>query len=466
MTQAAALMFVVAVFSAGCPVRAAVRVPRVFADNMVLQRDKPLPIWGWADPEEKVAVTLGKNTVSVTADVHGRWKAKLPALHSGGPLQLTVAGSNRLTLKNILIGEVWVCSGQSNMGFTVSRSIHAKQEVAAANYPRIRLFKIPRRPSASPQQDVQASWTACTPKTIGSFSAVAYFFGRYLHKKLDAPIGLIDTSWGGTRIEPWTPPVGFHSVPKLARLAKRVDAQSQTAKGSPRVPTHLYNGMVHPIVPFAIRGAIWYQGESNRADGMLYYEKMKALINGWRSVWHGGEFPFLYVQLAPYRYRGDATMLPKIWEAQLKSLTIPNTGMAVITDIGNLSNIHPKNKQDVGQRLALWALARTYGKKGFVYSGPLYQSATVEGSAMRIRFTHTGRGLKSRDGKPLSDFTIAGSDGRFVPATATIDGQTVVVSSKTVKKPVAVRFGWNQLAQPNLANSAGLPASPFRTVRK
>ncbi len=489
-----------------------VTLPRVIGSNMVLQRDMQAPIWGWAAPGEEVTVTLtaeaedveSVSTTTAVTDPDGNWQVKLPAMAAGGPYTLRIKGSNTLELTNVLFGEVWVCSGQSNMQWTVNISNNSEEEIAAAIYPKIRLFNIPQVPSGLPQQDVEADWYETTPETIPHFSAVAYYFGRKLYKNLDIPIGLINTSWGGTRIEPWTPPVGLAGVPALAAINKEVeDIQANyRAKLSDKVnaiedwiaetrkaletdaqlkpmpdnthplmdhgrPTSLYNGMVHPIVPYAIRGALWYQGESNLRDGMLYHEKMKALINGWREVWGQGDFPFYFVQLAPFNYGGrnaSPFFLPQIWEAQTTTLVLPNTGMAVTTDIGNLRDIHPRNKQDVGRRLALWALAKDYGREDVIYSGPLYKSMAVEGNTIRLTFNHIGSGLTSRDEEPLTWFQIAGEDKEFVEAAAIIDGDTVVVSSETVENPVAVRFGWHQSAEPNFVNKEGLPASPFHTM--
>lgn len=439
-----------------------VRLPHVFGSHMVLQRDAKLPVWGWADAGEEVTVQLGDEKQTATADADGKWSVKLSERKAGGPHRMTVTGNNKIELQDILIGEVWVCSGQSNMEWRVAVSDHPKEEIAAAKYPKIRLFHVQRRPSLKPIDDAEVEWKACTPQSIPSFTAVGYFFGRKLHKELDVPVGLIQSAWGGTRIEPWTPPVGFEQVEKLGGIAKMVKERDPDGKKpNQQQPSVLYNGMVHHLVPFAIRGAIWYQGESNRGEGMLYYEKMKALIGGWRSVWKQGDFPFLFVQLAPYRYRGDELALPGIWEAQTAALKIKNTGMAVTTDIGNVNDIHPRNKQDVGKRLALWALANTYEKKDLVFSGPLYKSMAVEENRVRVKFDHVGGGLESRDGKPLSHFEVAGADGVFRKATAKIDDGEVIVSSDAVAKPTSVRFGWHQLAEPNLMNKAGLPASPF-----
>jgi sialate O-acetylesterase len=303
------------------------------------------------------------------------------------------------------------------------------------------------------------------------FSAVGYFFGREIEKELNVPIGLVESSWGGTRIEPWTPPVGFQTVSKLSELATPIDANK---KLSNTVPMAIYNGMLAPLAPFAIRGALWYQGESNCSDShdrVTYADKMEALIKGWRKVWGEGDFPFYYVQLAPYKYFDvpkprvpNAEALPVIWEAQTDALRIPNTGMAVITDlVDDLKDIHPTQKLEVGQRLALIALARDYGKKDIVYSGPMLKSMKVRDGKAVVSFTHAQDGLVNKDGQPLTWFTIAGVDGKFVPGEAQIVGDTVVVSSSSVPQPKAVRFAWNEAAQPNLFNKAGLPASPFRT---
>lgn len=494
-----------------------VTLPRVIGSNMVLQRDMQVPIWGWASAGEEVTITLRAeaegsqpvSTITVIADAEGNWQTKLPTMAAGGPYTLQIKGNNTLELTNILFGEVWVCSGQSNMQWSVSASKDSEAEIAAGMYPKIRLFYVPRVASGLLQQDVAADWHETTPETVANFSAVAYYFGRKLYKNLDVPIGLINTSWGGTRIEPWTPPAGFASVPALKSISKEIQEahanyRAQLPEKLKQVevwiaetrealetgaqltqmpenrhplrhhtrPTGIYNSMVHPLIPYAIRGAIWYQGESNLREGMGYHKKMKALINGWREVWGQGDFPFYFVQLAPFNYTqrfnyrgpdGGQFFLPRIWEAQAATLALPNTGMAVTTDIGNLKDIHPRNKQEVGRRLALWALAKTYGKDDVTHSGPLYKSMAVEGNAIRLTFDHVGSGLTSRDDEPLTWFEIAGEDKQFVEAQATIDGNTIVVSSDTVANPVIVRFGWHESAEPNFVNNEGLPASPFRT---
>jgi sialate O-acetylesterase len=482
--------------------QADVSLPEIIGSNMVLQSGKPVVVWGWAEPGEEVTVSVGADKASTKADAAGEWKVELKPVAASEPVEMTVAGKNTIKLTNILVGEVWVGSGQSNMQWSVKASADPDKEIAAANYPKIRLFLVPLVPSGTPAQHVNAKWVECSPATVESFSAVLYYFGRHLHKELNVPVGLIATSWGGTRIEPWIPPVGFASQPELASQLEAVTrtndvynrqmlsqvkllktwlaaAEGASAAGKslppfPSIPAHplnsngqptgLYNGMIHPIAPFAARGAIWYQGESNNGIGMAYHTLMKGLIAGWRSVWNNPELSFYYVQLAPFNYGRDrGIQLAGIWEAQAATLAVPHTGMAVITDIGNVADIHPKNKQEVGRRLALWALAHDYAKKDLVFSGPLYDSHTVELDSIRLKFKHIGTGLKSLDGKSLTWFTIAGDDKKFYPATAKIEGDSVVVSSSKVFTPVAVRFGFDQLAEPNFGNKEGLPASPFRT---
>ena len=439
-------------------VRADVRLPAVIGSNMVLQRDQPVPIWGWAAANEKVSVSFAGQTHTTTADKDGRWRVTLAPLQAKPKQQgqsLVVQGTNTITLEKVLIGEVWLCSGQSNMEQGLGMVNNSRSEIANADFPDIRLFLLNKQTKEVSQKDIIANWKHCSPSVVakegwGGFSGVAYFFGRKLYRELDVPIGLIESAWGGTPIELWTAPAGLESVPALPNV--------------PEKEPFLYNRMIQPLVPYAIRGVIWYQGEANMGDDMIYHEKMKALIAGWRHVWKQDKpFPFYFAQLAPYSwYARDA--LPKIWEAQTATLAVPNTGMTVTTDItGNMGDIHPKNKQDVGRRLALWALARTYQRKNLVYSGPLYDSMRIEGDKIRLAFAHTGSGLKSRDGKPLTQFSIAGKTGPYVQATAVIDGMTVVVHSPRIAEPARVSFGWFNTANPNLCNNEGLPAAPFRT---
>jgi sialate O-acetylesterase len=435
-------------------VSAEVTLPKVFGSRMVMQRDIPLTVWGWAKPGEKVTAKMAGNSASATADDKGNWRVKLPAMKAGGPHTMTVTGSNTVTFTDILIGEVWISSGQSNMAFTMRKVLNARKELAKCSLPKIRLLRVPLVERAKPATDVKASWQVCTPKSAWSFSAVLFCFGRDLHRELGVPVGLIAAPAGGGRIEPWIVPQGLTALPAESKMRGRI----AKSRGFSR----RFNGTIYPLAPYAIRGAIWYQGEGNYGDGMAYYPKMKALIGGWRSVWGQGDFPFYFVQLAAFKPKYPLRWA-KTREGQAATLSVPNTGMAVAMDCGNLKNIHPRNKQEVGRRLALWALAKTYGKKDLVYAGPMYKSMSVEGSKVRIRYDHVGGGLAARDGKPLSWFEIAGADQKFVEAQAVIDGETVIVSAPAVTKPVAVRFAFRGDALPNLVNKEGLPAAQFRT---
>ncbi|HXB57965.1 MAG TPA: sialate O-acetylesterase, partial [Candidatus Acidoferrales bacterium] len=472
----------------------------------------PIVIWGWAKPGETVTVTLGSASQTAQANEHGEWKVTLPAMHAGGPFTLTFSGSSTVSYDDVMIGEVWLCSGQSNMEFGMGNVNNSAQEIASANHPNIRLLLVQHDWLSQPTNDIIGQWKTCTPQSVteggwNGFSAVAYFFGRELHEKLDVPVGLIESDWGGTRIESWTPPEGFAEVPALQDESKKVelgdphspahqqllgqtldqyDAWVKSARDAmaaetvvPPVPnypnelqgpqdlqqeTALYNGMIHPLVPFAMRGAIWYQGEANESERMKYYERMKGLIGGWRKIWDEGEFPFYFVQIAPYNYHDNPQNLARLWEAQTAAADkIPNAGMAVVNDVGNLDDIHPKDKQDVGHRLALMALARTYDQRGLVDSGPTFKSMKIEGNAIRLKFGNAGSGLASRDGQPLDDFEIIDADnGGFVKADARIDGDSLVLTAPDVEHPVAVRFAWSGLDEPNLMNKEGLPAGAFR----
>jgi sialate O-acetylesterase len=423
--------------------RADVKLPSVLNSHMVLQRGKPIPVWGWADAGEKLTVSIGDASAKATADADGKWNVSLPAMKADGKAHtLTVAGNNTVTLDDILIGEVWVGSGQSNMQWALTSTLGAAEAIAEAGNPDIRLFYVKRVEKTAPADDVEvtAHWGACTPQSVPGFSAALYYFGRKLQQELDVPVGLIHSSWGGSAIEPWT----------------------VTDAGSGRK----YNAMIAPLQPFAVQGVIWYQGETNviLKNGLTYFDKTKDLIEGWRRTWNS-ELPFYFVQIAPWSgARYEPGQLPALWEAQAKSLKIPRTGMIVTTDlVDNIADIHPKNKLDIGNRLARWALAKTYGKKDVVYSGPLYKSMKVDGKSIRIEFAHTAGGLKSRDDVALSEFRISGADGQFVDAEAKIDGKSILVSSAEIAEPKHVRFGWHKLANPNLVNSEGLPASPFQT---
>jgi len=494
--------------------KADVKLPHIFGSHMVLQREQPLPVWGWADPGEKVSVQLGDQAaVTTVSNQAGEWRVNLPKMAAGGPLTLKITGQNTIVLEDVLIGEVWLSSGQSNMEWPVAASLNPEQEYAAADHPNIRHIKVPKSTASAPAKDFQGEWQVCNPQTVGSFTACGYFMARELSKTLNVPIGLINSSWGGTRIEPWTTPAGFATVPELAEIQQKVAKagpqgsqfkeglgkyldtlegwirstrqavdQSQSPAPMPPFPadfvplgerpnphtepTTLYNAMIHPLVPFAMRGAIWYQGESNHAEGKLYTAKMKALIAGWRELWDS-DFPFNYVQIAPFAYGAEpASILAEFWEAQADALSIPNTGMVVTTDIGDYNDIHPRNKQEVGRRLALLALKDTYGQTSVVASGPTFKSMSIDGGKLRVRFDNIGSGLASRDGQPLSHFEIIGKDTDWVAATAMIEGDAVILSSEQVKEPAAMRFAWNKAAVPNLMNKEGLPASAFRSGKE
>ena len=454
-----------------------VTLPPVLGSGMVLQRDLPVPVWGWADAGEKVSVTFAGQTKTTKAGADGKWIVKLDPLKANSKTaSLTVTGNNKISLDNVLVGEVWICSGQSNMEWALRSSMNAKEEVAAADHPQIRLFNVPgHTTSPLPKEKGAGSWQVCNPKSATGFSAVGYFFGRRLQKDLGVPVGLVGSNWGGTRIEPWTTLAGFESVPELSKIADQVKNYKADTKVGGGSPSAIYNSMVHPLAPFAMRGGIWYQGESNGGEGVTYYHKKHGLVKGWRKVWNQGDFPFYWVQLANFTsdkmtpQGGDG--YAKIRDAERMALDIPNTGMAVITDIGETDNIHPKNKQDVGKRLALWALAKDYGKKlKTQYSGPLFSKVDhAEGKgSLTVHFhKETTGGLTTSDKKPASHFEISGKDGKWHPAKVTIVyGDHLIVSSTEVKNPVHVRFGWNELAEPNLVNRAGLPASPFNTAFK
>ena len=421
--------------------RGDVKLPTILDSHMVLQRDVPLNFWGWADAGEKVTVTMGNEVATTEAAEDGSWKVSLGAQKADSKARtITISGNNTIELNDVLIGEVWIGSGQSNMEWVLSNTQGSAGAIADADHPMIRLFHVPKVQDTEPATDVNADWKVCTPESVPRFSAVLYYFGLKLQQELNVPIGLINSSWGGSPIEPWTIANG-------------------TSGG-------MYNGMIAPIVQYPTQGVIWYQGETNvlRKNGLAYEGKMKDLIGGWREAFHNPDLPFYFVQIAPWSGSYENGELPKLWEAQVATLNMPGTGMAVTTDlVDNIADIHPRNKLDVGNRLALWALAKTYEEEGLTYSGPLFKSMTVQGDKAHLSFAHTAKGLRSRDENPLNEFQIAGADGKFFAADAVINGSTVVVSAGEVQSPKTVRFGWRKIANPNLINSVGLPASPFQT---
>lgn len=633
------------------PVCGEVKLPAIIADNMVVQQGRDVTIWGWADPGEQV--TVGGNWIDRAAKTkasdNGKWQIKIAAPPIGGPYTLTVKGDgqNTIKLKNILSGEVWICSGQSNMEWPLAAADNSKEEIAAADHPNIRLFTVTKKIAAEPMDDCTGQWNLCSPDTVPGFSAVGYFFGREIQKEMDMPVGLINSSWGGTPAESWTNAENLKKMPdyapiieqmentktnlpemekeyndKLAQWQEKFTAMDQATRkevdwtnpdssvsdwktmklpqlwdntelgnldgavlyrkvihlpdawkgkeltlelgpiddeditwfngqrigglegsgkwniprkykvpgklvkgahnviavraldtgggggfngqaaqmkiaptddssstlslagdwkykvgydikelpprpappvmmNNPNMPTSLYNGMIAPVINFTLRGAIWYQGESNSGRAYQYRTLFPLMIQNWREDWGLGAFPFLFVQIAPYKGYGQAPTGPELQEAQFMTLSLPNTGMAVITDIGNINDIHPRNKLDVGKRLSLWALSKAYGRS-LVHSGPLYKNMLAENGKIRLFFNHAGNKLIAKDGK-LTDFIIAGADQNFVEANAIIDGNTILVSSDKIANPVAVRFAWTNNAEPNLFNQSGLPASPFRT---
>jgi sialate O-acetylesterase len=492
------------------PLQAQVVSSPLFADNAVLQEGMPVPVWGTAKDGETVTVAIDGQQETTTA-TQGKWRVTLKPLTAGGPYTMTISGENTVTLQNILVGEVWVCSGQSNMEKQVGprppqpEVANWKDEVAAANFPQIRLLNVDTHLASTPQGTFTTNgWAICSPQTVANFSAAAYFFGRDLYQKKNVPIGLITSYLGGTRIQPWMPRSAFEQTPALkddlAELNRITDgankdkaayvplatawlAQVQAAQAAgqplpdipltpgnplasdPQTSTVLFNGMINPLIPYAMRGAIWYQGEANvGGDSSLYYDRLKAMVTSWRALWGEGDFSFFAVQICPWNGYGPNENEPLLWEAEERAMhDLPNAGLAGTMDIGMLDNIHPSDKQDVGKRLMLLALAKTYGDTTVVASGPKYDSIVVEGAQISVNFTDTGTGLASRDGQPLTLFEVAGSDGKFVPADATIDGNSVVVRSSAVPDPAAVRFAWTDQAMPNLMNKEGLPAFPFRS---
>ncbi len=569
-------------------------LPSIISDHMVLQQDAECVIWGWTDANKGVSVSIQDKELFTTADVNGKWQVKLPPLEANGPYEMTIkAGANQKTITDILVGENWIGSGQSNMQWSMNKTDTGEAEIKKANFQNIRLFYVPRVTADKPQKNVEAKWVICTPENIENFSAVLYHFGKELHQTLNRPIGLILSSWGGTPAEAWTSKEKMEQMPEIDFLKKSMisrtksseedlayfekvikDSESKTSTindtkeiigtydvisgdnseypGVLRVtndngklnaffnwqrttnnvtfkvdeltftymakafspdpftiklkfidntvkgtindgdgvgkspingvkrtdptkglklgrppyqsyPSHLFNAMLSPLIPFTIKGVVWYQGEANVSRANKYNKLFTNMIIDWREKWNQGDFPFYFVQLAPYHYRDiDGVDSAKLREAQFKTMSLSNTGMAVITDIGNIDDIHPRNKKEVGRRLSLWALAKDYGNKDLVYSGPLYKSMKVEAGKIRLEFDNIGSGLISKRGS-LTNFKISGRNKKFITANANVKGNSIIVSSPKVLKPIAVRFGFTNGSEPNLFNKEGLPASTFRT---
>jgi sialate O-acetylesterase len=485
-------LFAVLLFLTPSIVRAEVSLPKVFSSHMVLQREMPIHIWGFAAPGEQVNIDFHGSSTHATADKVGRWSVYLPAQPAGGPFTLTVRSSNTIQLDDILLGDLWVASGQSNMemplaGFSSAPIKDSEKEIASANQPQIRLLRVIKDTSAYPLDDIKEvrGWSVCTPESAHDFSAVAYFFARDLQQHQKVPIGLVDSTWGGTPAEAWVSLSGISSdaglMPVFAaradRMSKesteqRLDVLAQQAKQQGKTPpargyhpdplsyqpAALYNAMIAPFTPLPIRGVIWYQGETNARASMvqLYNHLFSALIQDWRQQWHQGDFPFLFAQISAYGASPEENW-GLLRDAQRRTLSLTNTGMAVTTDAGEEHNIHPANKQVVGERLSLLARHQVYGEK-IADSGPLFRFAYPDAGAMHVLFSDA-QGLTAKG--TLQGFEVAGEDGKFVPASARIEGEAVTASSPSVAEPRYVRYAWPSFTTANLYNGAGLPASTF-----
>lgn len=475
-----------------------VRLPKIFSSHMVVQRDRPIHIWGWAEPDEAVTVTFGSESAPATANELGGWSVYLPAMAAGGPFDFTIAGRNRIVLEDVLVGDVWFASGQSNMemplkGFPGASIKNGASEIAQASNPKLRLFLANKKASPIPLADLpgDVSWAVCTPETAANFSAAAYFFGREIMARENVPIGLIDSTWGGTPAEAWISLEGIAAdsalmpifaaraqmvneqanLPNVVEAEKRADAKAHAEHRPPPShpwrpdpgswdPSWLYNGMVAPFVPFSIKGVIWYQGEANTGPerAFLYHRVFETLISDWRAHWAEGDFPFLFVQISSYNAGPEEIGWPAVRDAQRRSLALRNTGMAVTIDVGNPDNVHPADKETVGSRLALAARAIAYGEQ-VEYSGPAFRQVSGAPAELRVWFDHAD-GL-SAHGPSVNGFEISGDDRHFLPAQARIDGASVVLSNSQIPAPKYARYDWRNVPDGNLYNAAGLPASPF-----
>ncbi|QDT41805.1 hypothetical protein Pan241w_18690 [Gimesia alba] len=487
--------------------QAEIKLPAIIGDNMVLQQGQKNPLWGWAEPGEKITVTVDGQSHTATADDKGKWKVTLDPLKVGGPYEITIKGKDAVTLKNVLSGEVWICSGQSNMAWTVRSSNDSDLEIMTANYPKIRLISVPQVGTQEPQDNFNGKWEPCTPETVANFSAVGYFFGRQLYKTLNVPIGLIDNAWGGSSAEAWVNRKRLEDEPAFKQMmerweqtektydhekvvaaynkrldqwktaAKKAKAAGKPAPRRPRGPrnpltgnhrpSNIYNGVLYPTIGYGIKGVIWYQGESNASRAYQYRKLFPFMIQNWRDEWNQGDFPFYWVQLADFRSEKPVPAdsdWAELREAQTMTMdALPNTGEAVILNLGEAMDIHPKNKLDVAKRLARWALAKDYGVK-IVHQSPRYKSMEVKGNKAILTFDHVGGGLDLFDVNTPIGFTIAGEDKKFVNASAKIIGANKIeVWSDEVAKPASVRYGWADNPICNVQNKEGLPLTPFRT---
>jgi sialate O-acetylesterase len=480
-----------------------VKPSALFGDHMVLQSGVAVPVWGVAAPGERVTVTLNGQKPSAVASADGKWMVRLKNLKPGGPFQMTIAGNNTITIGDVLVGEVWLGSGQSNMVFTISKKanrwaglVDEEREIAEANYPQVRIFTVKTATAYEPQTEFQGEWQICNPQNAPVFSAVGYLFSRGLHRQLKRPVGFVTIAFGASTAEAWIRRETIAADPRLKPMLDRFDEAVQFFRTKPNAPyseapkppqtinapvrpapdrqrdpardqhnpTVLFNGMINPAIPFAIRGFLWYQGESivgGKEGVALYPHVMETLIKDWRKLWGQGDLPFYEVQLPALE---NISNNPLVREGQAAVLSIPHAGMAVTIDIGDPKDVHPHNKAPLGDRLTRMALAQVYGRK-LEYSGPVYESMKVNGNEVRLKFSHLGGGLVAKDG-PLKWFAIAGADRKFAAADARIEGDAVVVSSALVSAAAAVRYAWdNDPAGCNLYNAAGLPAAPFRTDR-
>nr|WP_319399055.1 sialate O-acetylesterase [uncultured Carboxylicivirga sp.] len=476
--------------------QAKVTLPSLISDNMVLQQGKPVHIWGKADAGETVTVSILNQTQQVEADADGNWQVWLHPLKASESVTMTITGKNKLTIKNILIGEVWFAAGQSNMEWSVQKSNNSDEEIASADYPEIRFFDAKRSFRDFPQEDIEGEWVLCSPKTVAQMTGGGYFFARGLHQQLKVPVGLIDASWGATRCEAWTPAFSYERDPRLkfwqdewkqyqhdfpeayakyekqmtdwkvkAKEAKKAGMEIPKEPREPKrknknQPSSIYNGVVAPISHYTIQGVIWYQGENNayKEQAFRYRYLFSEMINAWREEWNQGQFPFIYAQLSTL---WEHPYWPVLRESQTEALKLYNTAMIATYDIGDSTNAHFRNKQDVGERFLLAARKLVYGED-IVASGPLFRQMTIEGNTLRIWFDHA-KGLKASDGKALKSFQIAGEDGKLYKANAIIDGETIILSNDQVKNPQVARYDFNDITHGNLINEAQLPAIPFRT---